>query len=489
MHELVVGIDIGTSGIRAVACDASGHVWASAQQPLTSQHIGAAFEQDPAQWWQAAVFCLRSITDQLALHQTIIRAVSVAATSGTLCLLDSYGQALRPALMYADSRAIIEAAILNQQGADLCARLGYQFHSSWGLPKLLWLARHEPAHVASARFVAHAGDVLTGHLCGDFAVTDATQALKSGYDLLAEQWPDWISTALELPIEKLPRVVRSGSCIGVIGRSAAQATGLAPGVAVIAGMTDGCAAQVAAGAVLPGQWLSVLGTTLVLKGVSVDLLRDPVGRVYSHRHPNGYWLPSAASNSGGEALARWSPAELARYDAKVFERSPTNLLCYPLQRQGERFPFVEPTAQGFLQGTPDSDVDYYAACLEGVAYIERLGYELLESLGAQADNQILTTGGGAKSQVWNQIRADVLQRPLGVVAALGADVGAAIIAATSCFYPDLQTATRAMSRVQMVVEPRLTHLTAYGERYQRFVAACRAYGYLDLQPVALEEPQ
>ncbi|NTU85712.1 MAG: carbohydrate kinase, partial [Chloroflexales bacterium] len=410
--NLVAGIDIGTGGVRVTACDGAGSVWAEAERALGTERRGGLLEQDPAEWRQAAAACLRQVGGQLRGRARIV-AVAVAATSGTVCLLDERGAPLRPAIMYADSRAGAEAALIAGRAGDLQARMGYAFHSSWGLPKLLWLARNEPELLARARHLAHAGDAVSGWLCGDYAVTDATQALKTGYDLLEGRWPDLVAE-LGLPLAKLPRVVPSGQPIGQVTGAAAAETGLPAGATVVAGMTDGCAAQVAAGATRPGQWLSVLGTTLVLKGVSRELLRDPLGRLYCHRHPEGYWLPGAASNVGGEALHPWPAGRLRELDRAAAALTPTGLTIYPLRREGERFPFVRPDARGFVAGAPASDEERYAATLEGVAYVERLAYALIAELAGATEPLLLTAGGGARSRVWLQIRADVLQRPLAV---------------------------------------------------------------------------
>jgi xylulokinase len=475
---LVAGVDLGTGGVRAVACDAAGRIWAQAERPLATRRDGPLLEQDPAEWRQATAECLRAVSAQLHGRATIA-AIGVTATSGTICLLDERGEALRPAIMYADMRAHAEAREIDLLAGDLRARLGYAFNSSWGLPKLVWLARNEPQLVARARHLAHAGDAVSGWLCGDYGVTDMTQALKTGYDLIELRWPDLIEAGLGLPIAKLPRVVPAGQVIGRVTGASATATGLPAGTLVVAGMTDGCASQLAAGAASPGQWLSVLGTTLVFKGVSTRLVRDPLGRIYCHLHPDGHWLPGAASNVGGAALAEWPSEALPALDQQAAALTPTGLVAYPLRQAGERFPFLHDQARAFLVGEPRTDAERYAATLEGVAYVERLGYDLLGELTGEPARQILTTGGGARSSAWLQIRADVLGKPIGVAAASGASFGAAVLAAGATLHPDLASATRALAHTRQVVEPRAERAAAYDDGYQRFLAACRARGYLD----------
>ena len=189
--------------------------------------------------------------------------------------------------------------------------------------------------------------------------------------------------ALEVPAAMLPDVVAPGQQLGQVGAEAARATGLAQGTAVMAGMTDGCAAQIGAGALAPGSWNSVLGTTLVLKGVTRELVRDPDGVLYSHRSPDGDWLPGGASSVGGAVLAeRFSDRDLGELDRRAQEHEPATIVAYPLVSRGERFPFHAPAAEGFELGRPRDEADGYAALLQGVAFVERLCFDHIDRLGA-----------------------------------------------------------------------------------------------------------
>jgi D-ribulokinase len=479
-NDLVIGVDVGTQGVRLLLVDAAGAVVARARSaiPLAAGAAGAVFEQHPQQWWQAAVEGLRQIGAAVGGDLSRVRGVSVTATSGTVALLDAQGQPVRPAIMYSDWRAQEEAAWLNEVGAAVTARLGYRFDASFGLPKFVWLQRHEPAQFARTRFCIHAGDMMSGRLTGDYGVSDWSQALKSGYDVIEQRWPPFIHERVGLPVDCLPRIVAPGSIIGAVTPEAAAHTGLPAGVPVVAGMTDSCAAQIAGGAVEPGQWLSVLGTTLALKGVTRDLLPDPQGRIYSHRHPDGMWLPGSASNTGGEVLARrFADADLAALDQHAAQLTPSGLVCYPLERVGERFPFACDHARGFLVGHADTPERHYTACLEGVGYVERMAYERVQRLGAPVAGAVRVAGGGARSRVWLQIRASILNRMLAVPTETEAAFGAAVLAAGATLYPGVVAATRAMVHRQAEVEPQAALVGRYTEGYEQFVAECRARGY------------
>ena len=485
---IVLGVDVGTQGARALALDATGAVVAEARvafaAPFAAGLPAGWREQDPRDWWAAVAGCLRQITTALGARVAEISGLAISATSGTVCALDADGEPLLPAIMYDDARGQPYVAETARALADLEAALGYRVNASFGLPKLVWLARERPAIMARARFLAHAGDALVGRLTGAYGVTDETQALKSGYDLLQRRWPDAIERALGVPLEKLPRVVRAGEVIGRVTAAAAAATGLPRGAHVFAGVTDGCAGQFAAGAAAPGEWVSVLGTTLVLKGVTEAPISDPAGRIYSHRHPDGYWLPGGASNVGGAALAHhFARRDLAALDRMAADVAPSGLLIYPLVGRGERFPFVRPDATAFVIGDASDEARLYAGYLEGVAYTERLAYDVVASLGAPESGSVATSGGGTRSLVWLQIRADILARELTITEYPEPAYGAALIAAAASQGARLSEVTRALIRIRQRVTPQPERARRYDEGYQRFLAACRERGWLDAPSV------
>jgi xylulokinase len=477
--ELLIGLDVGTQGVRAIVADSNGTIVAQASQSLPMNIAEPPlFEQDPREWWHAATVCLKEVVQTLGPRADALHAIAVTSTSGTLCLLDDAGMPVRPAIMYSDRRAVEEAEYLNRVVGSIALRHGYQFNSSFLLPKLLWVRTHEPMLFEQTRFIAHAGDVITGRLTGIYDTTDWSQALKSGYDLIEGEWPPSFFDTLDLPHDKFPRVIAPGELIGEVTRYAAAETGLPVGLKVVAGMTDGCTAQIAGGAIEAGQWLSVLGTTLVIKGVTPHLLRDPMGRIYSHRHPSGMWLPGGASNTGGEVLTRrFADADLAELDRMVASVVPTGLLCYPLERVGERFPFMHPKARTFFVGKPETTEQYYAACLEGVGYVERLAYDVLQGLGAPVEGEIRVAGGGAKSRPWLQIRANILNRSLIVPKQTDVAFGAAVLAASFMVYPHLIQATQSMVHIEDRIDPDGT-TDMYTAYYHQFVAACQERGYV-----------
>jgi len=479
MEALFCGIDVGTQGARCVLVGARGRVAAEAERAFPDAAIyrqEGRFEQEPGAWTtalcQALSECLQEVNGSVA-------AVGVTSTSGTLCTLDSGHRSLIPAIMYNDARADAEARQLQSVAADLTGRLGYRFSSSFGLPKILWLKRNRPEVFRRAALFCSPTDYIIGWLTGEWGRSDQTNMLKFGYDLLGDRWPAFIEGRLGIPLSRLPRVQRSGEPAGQVSAEGAEGTGLPEGTPVVAGMTDGCACQISSGAAAPGQFNTTIGTTLVIKGVSERLLLDPLGRIYCHRHPAGWWLPGGASNTGAECLAReFGDQETERLSAVALEHSPTGLVSYPLVGIGERFPFQRPEAEGFLLGQPKSREELFAAYLEGVACLERLAYDTLQELGARIRGPIFSAGGGSRSEAWLQIRAGTLGRPVRRPAVTGAAMGAAILAATHEHFGALSQATDAMVRIDREVEPRPELAESYADKYAHFREACRQRGYI-----------
>lgn len=481
----VLGLDIGTQGARAIVCDANGSILAQASEQFAPpRHVELLppgwVEQSPADWWDAAVECLSGVTEEMrhsGLSPADIGAIAVDSTSGTVVAVDDQGSPLRPAIMYNDTRAVHEASACNSAGSDLTDKLAYKFSAAFALPKILWVKHHE-ADIYERAIFLHAADYIVGRLIGSFGVSDTSNALKTGYDLIDGRWPDFVESQLGVPSAKLPSVVRPGTVIGEVSAECSRQTGLVRSASVVAGVTDGTAGFLASGAVKVGDWNSTIGTTLVIRGVSSNLIKDPQGRIYSHAHPDGYWLPGGASNCGAECLRQlFQGRDLDHLNAYVPQYSPTMLLVYPLVRTGERLPFVNPNAEGFIIGEPRDSRDLYAAYLEGVGYVERWCYELLGELGAEIGDTIYTTGGGARSPEWMQVRADILGKRVVRPASTECAMGTAAVAASGTLYPDLETAVREMIKPGESVDPDGSRTDLYDQRYRAFRAACERRGY------------
>ncbi|MBB3036534.1 FGGY-family carbohydrate kinase [Hoyosella altamirensis] len=469
--EVWLGIDVGTQSVRCIAMTAEGRIAGSGAHPLTSNRSGDRHEQEPESWWEALATASRAA---LAQSDVTVRGVALDATSGSIVMTDRAGKPVTPGLMYDDARATDESVRVQEAGDDLWRSLGYRPQASWALPKLLWLYRH--GDLPEGAVLQHQADYLTSLLVGRATAADSSHALKTGYDLEHERWPVDLIDTLGLPVSVLPDVVRPGTELGVVGTAAADATGIPAGTPVKAGMTDGCAALLGSGTVGVGSWNAVLGTTLVLKGVTEQRIRDPLGVVYSHRAPDGNWLPGGASSAGAGVLSAEFPgADLDALSAKAAERDG-RAFTYPVVSQGERFPFVAPELRRFTIGEVADDIDYYASLLRGVAYVERLCFDYLDLLGAPTHGTLSVTGGGARSSYWNQLRADVLQRTIVVPEHADAATGMAILARAGT--GSLADAANGIERRTTTFDPRGDQATLHDDTYLTLIAELHKRGWL-----------
>lgn len=473
-----LGLDLGTQSARCVAVDGSGQTLAAASRPLTSHRDGVRHEQDPEQWWTALSAACREALDGLDARR--IRGLAIDGTSGTILLADAAGRPLTPGLMYDDGRAADQAATVNGSGAEVWRELGYRsMQPSWALPKLRWLLDHHPAAAGAGVRLLHQVDLITWRLAGHQVAADASHALKTGYHLVEERWPDKVMAELGVPEGMLPDVVRPGSVLGAVCAMAAEATGIPEGTTLVAGMTDGCAAQIGAGALEPGAWNSVLGTTLVLKGSSPHLVRDPAGVVYCHRGPGESWLPGGASSSGAGVISRHFQGEdLDELTERAAALDP-DAVTYPLvSTGGERFPFRAPEAEPFTLGqVPDRATEFHAYLL-GVACLERLCLDYLAHLGAPVDGPLTLTGGGARNRYWCRLRAEVIGRPVRLPEQAEGAIGMAVLAATSSG-ASLQEAAAAMVRIGEEIHPSPSRTARYLPVYLRFIDELTRRGWLD----------
>ena len=255
--DCYIGLDLGTSGCRAIAVDGERRVLAESRVALPASRRGpyGASEQDPDDWWQAVVETLRALTAQ---RPGKIRALSVDGTSSTLLLCDAAGQPLGPALMYDDRQAREQAGLIEQLAPSDSPARG----PGSALSKLLYLG--DRTGPGKASYALHQADWINGKLSGKFGIADENNALKLGYDPLNRCWPAWISK-LPMAAGLLPHVTPVGTPLGPVAKQVARSLGLPEGVILVAGTTDSNAATLAAGLSGAGDAVTSLGSTLVLK--------------------------------------------------------------------------------------------------------------------------------------------------------------------------------------------------------------------------------
>jgi len=420
MTALFLGIDVGTSGVRACAIDGAERVVGAASVALPApRQDGAAIDQEPGYWWRAACDAIQALGNSVDLKD--VWRIAVDGTSGTLLLTDAAGRPCSPGLMYNDARASKEAARIK---AAAPAESGAHGPSA-ALAKLLYLLGTSVR--AHARHALHQADWIAGRLAGRFGTSDENNALKLGYDPVTRSWPAWLDQ-LQVPRDLLPQVLVPGATIGPIDPAVAARLGLPETAIICAGTTDGVASFIATRAAAPGDAVTALGTTLVLKLLSDQPIFAPAQGVYSHRLGDR-WLAGGASNTGGGALlAHFSAERMAELTPQLDPARPTGLDYYPLPKPGERFPVSDPQLAPRVTPRPADDVQFFQGLLEGIAAVEGLAYQALRDLGAPALSQVISIGGGARNAAWTMIRQRVLGVPVSVAEETEASFGTALLA-------------------------------------------------------------
>jgi sugar (pentulose or hexulose) kinase len=392
-----LGIDFGTSGARGVVISFEGNMQIEVRYPWEMSNEG-----NLTTCWQTALFTLlEQIPGELRLK---IKAIAINGTSSTVLLCDASGKPVDAPLLYNDGRG----AVMLERLRNVAPANHTVLSATSSLVKLLWMSL-QPSF-AEARYFMHQADWLAFLLHGKLGISDYHNALKLGYDVENFRYPEWLEK-LQIPIH-LPKVVTPGSAIAQILPEVAAKFGLREDCLVCAGTTDSIAAFIASGAKLPGDAVTSLGSTLVLKLLSRTRVEDARYGIYSHRLGD-LWLTGGASNTGGAVLRKFfTDAELERYSREIVLDESSSLDYYPLLKPGDRFPINDPNLPPRLEPRPDNPVEFLHGLLQSMARIEARGYELLQQLGADKLNRVYTAGGGAVNDTWTAIRKQYLKVPV-----------------------------------------------------------------------------
>ena len=410
-----LGIDFGTSGARAIALNQNREVqW---QQRV-------AFEQSDhlAELWHSTLFKLLEALPR-SVGQTFTR-IAINGTSGTVLLCDADGQPQVEPLLYNDDFG--KAVLAQVQAIAPAAHPVCSATSS--LTKLFWWRQQLDGIPADWKLL-HQADWLAFLLHRQLGISDYHNALKLGYDPGAQAYPAWLRKNDQGRLQSvLPRVVEPGEVIAPITPSLAKHFNINPACLICAGTTDSIAAFLASGVSQPGEAVTSLGSTLVLKLLSNRRVDDATFGIYSHRL-GSRWLVGGASNTGGAVLKQlFNDEKLAALSQQIDPTVSSPLVYYPLLEVGDRFPIVDPTLQPCLTPRPKDDVAFLHGILESMARIEAEGYAKLTEKGAPPLQRVVTAGGGAKNEAWRLIRQRQLRVPVQTAAQTEAAYGTALLA-------------------------------------------------------------
>jgi xylulokinase len=484
--DYLLGLDVSTTGAKALLIDQNGGVVASHTTPHpSSQPYPLWSEQSPADWWAGIVASIQAVLAKTGAADSI-RAIGLTGQMHGLVCLDAQGAVLRPAILWNDQRTQAECdEIMATVGAQRFIQLtGNRALTGFTAPKILWVRKHEPEVYARIAHILLPKDYLRFKLTGDYACDLADGAGTVLVDVANRQWSSAVLDALRIPAEWLPQLYEGPEVTGVVSQAAAQATGLKAGIPVVGGGGDQAAQATGVGAVQPGVVALTVGTSGVVFAPLAAYAYEPEGRLHAFCHAvPGQWHFMGVMLSAAGSL-QWYRDTLApneEFGPLTDEAAGVPPGCEGViflpYLTGERTPHPDPLARGAFIGLTARHTRAHLtrAVMEGVAFGLRDGFELIKGSSAGLIHEVRASGGGARSPVWRQILADVFGVPLVVAEAIeGAAYGAALLAGVGGgVWPDVATAAQVAVKLGDRVEP--------GQDAGRYEGAYRTYR--DLYPL------
>jgi xylulokinase len=491
VESCFLGIDVGTSGVKAILVDAGGDVVAAAVTPLlmSTPQPGWA-EQDPEAWWQASVASIRTVL--AAKPRAVVAAIGISGQMHSSVFLDAHGEVIRPALLWCDGRTTAECREITERVGgesrmrDLASNPALE---GFTLPKVLWLRNREPDAFARLATVLLPKDYIRYRLTRTLATEPSDASATLMYDTAHLRWSEEILLAVGLPRSLVPDVGGSADVLGHVTPEAATVTGLTMGTPVVGGGADNACGAAGVGAIAAGEAVTSWGTSGTVLAATHEPRVDPTLRAHTFCHvvPGTWYLMGVVLSAGG-AFA-WYRDQLARdlvgsgeanerLNAEAATISPgADGVTFLPYLQGERTPHRDASARGAFVGLSlaHSRAHLTRAVVEGVCFALRDSVAILQELG-MSPKQMLLTGGGAKSAFVRRLQSEVFGLPVCTVnREEGPAYGAALLAAVGAgAFPDLAAAVDAtLSRSALETSDAAAH-EAYEEPYLRFKASYHA---------------
>jgi len=441
--DLWMGIDISTTGVKVLVIDSQGEVVGKAITPLTLSTPKPLWsEQDPTQWWQAAVKSVRQLIANNTVDAKAIKGVALTGQMHSLVLLNEKGDVLRKAILWNDQRTGEQCALLRARlgKKKLIQITGNDATTGFTAPKILWVQQHEPEIWKMTRHILLPKDYIRFKLTGEFASDRAGASGTLLFDLSKRNWSSYVLAALDIPVAYLPITYEGIQVTGTLLPSVATEIGLPSGIPVFGGGGDQAASAVGTGAVRAGVVSLSLGTSGVIFATTNKPTIEVEGRLHAFCHcvPGKWHLMSVMLSAGGSL--RWHRDTFAPnmdydklLDSAADVHPGSNGLFFLPYLTGERSPHSDPLARSAYVGLTirHSFPHLTRAVLEGVSFGLRDSIELMKNSDLTKISQIRITGGGSRSALWRQILADVLNSEIVTVNTVeGAAYGAALLAAT-----------------------------------------------------------
>ncbi len=478
-REVLIAIDVGTSGARAAAFDLDGTRRLEVRRGYQTRapQPGRA-EQDPADWRRASLAALASLVRQLGPRRRVL-GIGLTGQCPSICLVDARDRPVGPGLIYRDNRAVAEARWIRDRlgDAEIHRRTGHlpaAFHIA---PKLMWLRDHEPERFRAAARALQPRDLVALELTGEAATDGSHAAATLAFDLRARRWDDWLIDRFGLPATLLPPIRPASERLGSLRPSLARRLGLRTTTPVVLGGADSQACALGAGVVAPGPVSEMAGSSTCLNAVVPEPLPELLVTHYPHVIGSAYTTETGINTSGaaiawfadlayGGRGGRPGSRDYARLDAEVASVDPgaDGILALPVLADGER---TDPGLRAAFTGLSlrHGRAAMARALLEGVAFEIRDQLELLTRGGALV-TELRVSGGDARVTTWNRIKADVIGRPVATVPGDAAVTGVAMLAGIGAgAYRDLEEAIERCVRRDRAIEPDPRAVAIYEERF------------------------
>ncbi|MBM4043930.1 MAG: xylulokinase [Planctomycetes bacterium] len=446
----LIGIDVGTSGTKSLICDEKGKIYASVTKEHPSSHPEPLWsEQNPDDWWRSTVEAVQAALKESQVDPKEIKGIGLSGQMHGLVMLDENCEVLRPAILWNDQRTAAECAeITSKIGAEKLIELTCNpALTGFTAPKILWVRKNEPEIYEKTRKILLPKDYIRFCLTGVFAteVSDASGTLL--LDVRARRWSDAVLSALEIDKELLPDCYESVEVSGQLSDVVAAHLGIPAGIPVVGGGGDQAAQAVGSGIVKTGIVSATIGTSGVVFAFSDIVQTDPQGRAHTFCHAvPGKWHVMGVMLSAGGSF-QWFRNNLSAMEcdqAKRMDVDPYEILCEEAEEAaagcegliflpyltGERTPHADPNARGAWIGLTarHGKAEMIRSLLEGITYGMKDSLEIIKGMGIPV-TQIRVSGGGARSDFWRQLQADVYGQPVCVInETAGAAFGAALLA-------------------------------------------------------------
>ena len=479
----LLGLDIGTSGIKALLVSSEGKIISSKTEsyPLATPHSGWA-EQSPYDWWEATVKAIRETISDNPINPSEIKGISLSGQMHSSVFLDEKMEVIRPAILWSDTRTSEQCQEIYTKVGGLNQLIRYVSNPAlegFTAPKILWLKENEPENYKKVKHILLPKDYIRYRLTGELftEVSDAAGTLL--FDVIKKRWSTSLLKKLEIDPELLPPVLNSFDPAGRVTKNIADQTGLTPGTPLIAGGADNACGAVGSGITEEGRVMVSVGSSGVVLAQTDNPQPDQKGRIhlFNHACPNSWYMMGVTLSAGMSYgwlekklfNRRLSYTELDQL-AEEIEPGSEGLIFLPYL-YGERTPHNDANARGVYFGISGKhDQRHFTrSVLEGVTFALKDSLELIKDKGVKI-KEIRAIGGGAKSRVWQQILADILGEEINLLnVEEGPAFGAALIAGVGVgVYSSFAEAVNRIIKVKKTIVPRIQNSERYNQYYQLY---------------------